>query len=235
MSNEALNEYEPEKLTDGTKVYRVPGPKKRGQKLRALRDRAAVNLRELAQLCGIDFSLIGKYENGTVPLSSGRYCELLDGIEKIKREREIEARRQAFVDTFSPVAAELLPIAQALEDAGQESSLTSTEMVHALGMLQLARAHGAYLPPWEPSNLARALGPPNPTYVAIANNLAGKRKQPVDPEHQSKDAERKRQLAALENLGIDAPIISELIESFRREIAEKDELLQSFSRALEKK
>jgi transcriptional regulator with XRE-family HTH domain len=47
--------------------------------------------------------------------------------------------------------------------------------------------------------------------------------------------ERKRQLAALENLqSIDDPIISELIESFRREIAEKDKQLEEMSRTLVK-
>jgi len=49
------------------------------------------------------------------------------------------------------------------------------------------------------------------------------------------EAERKRQLAALENLqSIDDPIISELIESFRRELSEKDKQIEALSRTLER-
>src|SRR5207237_1190701 len=100
-----------------------------------------------------------------------------DVIEKIEQEKEQKARKQAFADAISPVAAELLPITEALEKAGEETRLTSAEVLHALGMLQLARANGTKLPPWEPSNLKRALTPMHPTYVDIARNLAEKRKQ----------------------------------------------------------
>lgn len=52
----------------------------------------------------------------------------------------------------------------------------------------------------------------------------------------SSETDRKRrQLAALENLqSIDDPIISELIESFRREVAEKDKQLEALSGTVEK-
>jgi transcriptional regulator with XRE-family HTH domain len=63
------------------------GPKKRGLKLRAQREHAGVNMRDLAKVCGIDFSLISRYESGDRPLSQETYLQFLEGIEKIIEQR----------------------------------------------------------------------------------------------------------------------------------------------------
>jgi len=57
----------------------------------------------------------------------------------------------------------------------------------------------------------------------------------IEEELRESREQQKRQLAALENLtSIDDPVISELIESFRRELGEKDKQIEEMNRALVK-
>lgn len=310
MSNDTPNNHE--KLADGTKVYRMPGPKGRGPKLRMLREKAQVNMRDLARVCGIDFSQVSRYESGDVSLSPQRYCDLLDGIEKIKQEKERRAHVQAIADELVPKRGSLhaalgMPLApeeQELlthviasrvyrpENSGiywvrfsvngrtyEESAATEShsEAIDFLRKrikdelrerreqeLREARAKqeqrkrrvaaldelGMNLEKYTPSfyiyrpedsqNYWIKFSLNGHTYQENANTESRDEaarflmRRAADKFIELREQEA-RQLAVLENLeSVDGPIISELIESFRREIAEKDALLEEMSRALEK-
>jgi len=72
-----------------------------GPRLRKLREKHEVNLRDLAEVCGVDFSLISKYENGRRDLSEDTFWQLRDGIDKILERKEEEKRdRQALAQLF---------------------------------------------------------------------------------------------------------------------------------------
>jgi transcriptional regulator with XRE-family HTH domain len=72
-----------------------------GPRLRKLREKHGVTLRDLAEVCGIDFTLINKYENGHRDLSEETFWQLRDGIDKVREREEEEKRdRQALAQLF---------------------------------------------------------------------------------------------------------------------------------------
>jgi transcriptional regulator with XRE-family HTH domain len=128
--------------------------KKRGQKLHALRERAKVSLRDLAEACGIDFSLIGKYESGERPLSQETYLRLRDGIktavaQKGERERieklvdsllqakpeEIDARRSSLSETDQAAVTSVLEERKKIAEEKQAAALQSTLKLGLFGGL----------------------------------------------------------------------------------------------------
>jgi transcriptional regulator with XRE-family HTH domain len=72
-------------------------PKTRGRRLRMLREKLNVSLRELAEVCGVDFSLISMYENGQRRLTSERCDQLSNGITEILNRRKQEGRFHALL------------------------------------------------------------------------------------------------------------------------------------------
>ncbi len=70
-----------------------------GSRLRRLREKHGVNMRDLAGVCGIDFSLISRYENGQRGLSEEIFWQLRDGIDKVLERKDEETRdRQAITE-----------------------------------------------------------------------------------------------------------------------------------------
>lgn len=72
-----------------------------GPRLRKLRKKHGVTLRDLADACGIYFTLINKYENEERELSEETFWQLREGIDKVlERKKEEERDRQALAELF---------------------------------------------------------------------------------------------------------------------------------------
>jgi transcriptional regulator with XRE-family HTH domain len=231
-----------------------------GTRLRKLREKFGINLRDLSDATGIDFSLINKYENGRRNLSEENFGHLLEGIAQVRvkkwAERMLAVQTPAEHDALSAemtdaersavwgyIEAKYRALAKRVPPGSLHAALGVTDEAPVISEnpeKHLAQGY-IYRPNknspnyWVAFVLDGRVCYQGTADTASRDEALSFLQKKVAEFSANAEAERKRQLAALENLqSVDDPIISELIESFRREIAEKDKQLEAFSRALEK-
>lgn len=197
-----------------------------GARLRKLREKHDVNLRDLGEATGVDHSLIAKYENGRRTLSEETFEHLRAGIEDAQKLAQYKSNQK---NAAKKVLLAMAPKRGALHDALMPDAPRGA-LHESLGLPDsaLGRAVATYQPraaisPELVSAIVNYVGALQDGNEALAEMLVKSRE------------DQARKLAALENLeSVSDPIVSELIESFRREIEEKDQLIQAMNSELEK-
>lgn len=225
------------------KAVKGISPRQRGKKLRKFREEIGVTLEEVATLSSLTKSMISKFELGHRVLSREAEIRLVSAIVQLRaRKREADRReaetRQSEAIRMDRLAGELLPKKYELLLHAQ----TEREIDEILSGMSEAEKE-AVIPLLETRNAALekelAAKQPDPN-EALANLIEGTSAGPLGqflgdilaPDRPGASErykalcdqavqERARLASRLENAtSIDDPIVQEIIESFRREIAE---------------
>jgi len=187
--------------------------RRRGKLLRVFRKRYKITLTELGKIAGLSQPMLSQFERGDHGLSPRAYGRLCAAMGKLLREDE--QRRTEERVKASEIAAKL----------GVGNQLANLAGLAGLGGSD-----------WKPPATVAVAGGYEEAFALCVPRLQAL--QEIFREEAERKRERQRQLAELEVFknarNIDDPIISELIESFRREIEEKDKVIEKISRELEK-
>ncbi len=172
-----------------------------GSRLRKVREKHGINMRELAEVCGIAFPTISRYENGEREISEETYWHLRDGIGKIlaRRERE-KLDREALAELFEK--GETKPLDPEARRALVNRFFTEPEFP------------ALYAEEYE-------------KFYASRPNVRHLTREEAE-EIRKRANERMKQLAMLEEAQsrVNDPALSEIIASFRRDVDRLEELEQ---------
>jgi len=225
-------------MPDTEKAKTVP-LRKRRKLLRQFLKEYDITLAEFGTHAGLSKGMLSMFVSGNRGLSPEAWTRVLVAMgnlvseDNAKRQGEI-AKRQAEegADRAAGTAAKLGVPRGALHNALSGPPPTEQEMEEFRAILAVYRpenSRGYWVRFFVNGRIYEESADTESHGEAV--DFVEKR---VEEKLRESREQRKRQLVALENLGIDAPIITELIESFRREIAEKDEKFEALSRTLEK-
>jgi transcriptional regulator with XRE-family HTH domain len=182
-------------------MAKIAGSTLLSSRLRKVREKHDVSLRELGQATGIDFSLIAKYENDQREISEETYWQLRDGIGKILAHREREKLdREALAELFEK--SETKPLDPEARRALVNRFFTEPEF------------RTFYVEEYE-------------KFYASHPDTPHLTPQQVD-EIRRRANKRMQQLAALDEFQskVHDPALSEIIASFRRDADRLEELEQ---------
>jgi transcriptional regulator with XRE-family HTH domain len=220
------------KLEEATAFLEEQGVEKARKFLRSARESAKLSQLELSRLADVPQPNLNRIEDGKQGFTARTFLRLYNAIEKRLSANHREARRSEKLmqlsQKYGPLPQrELMALLRKEEKAKRaEAAEKSRKQFEAIGNLN-PLAQYAPLTAIQEMNLAR--------YVGIQADAVNDFFRRALAETQKQEADRRRQLAALEAARqIDDPIIQEIVESFRREIEEKDKVIEDISRELAK-
>lgn len=251
------------KLREAKKMVEQTHPNEIRRSLRFLRESVGLNQLELAKLSGVPQSNIHRIEVGLQDVTPRTLVRLANAIQRKSEKRLSQAKKMRESALFRALGAPP-PTEQEMEVFRSKKELVREERRLAALDWAIANPEGDNDFLGVMSASGRIYRPKNsPTYWIEfsargqvfqeaanteskdeANDFLSKRMHEKLHELREQETERKqRQLVALENLqSIDDPIVKELMESLRREIAdlqhkgvEKDKRIEEMARALEEK
>lgn len=220
--------------------------------LRELRRNHEITLSELAKVAKVSQPMLSQFERGDRNLSADAWIRTVEAIAKLLTKRRVKRaprlgnlQAALLLDPGAQLAAERERREQELERSLHQLARLGVAITNPQKGIQEGWLRTTVSSVYRPKNSqtywirfsvnGRAYPEENANTESKeeARNFLNKR---TEEKLREQETERKRQLAALEKLQsrVDDPIISELIESFRREIAEKDKQLEEMNRALVK-
>jgi transcriptional regulator with XRE-family HTH domain len=192
--------------------------------LRKFRKQTGLSLAELARLASLSESMLCQFELGNRGLSNEALTRVQQALEEVKRKqksRKLRRLRAGLTETQLARATKI-PRKKIIQWEARQIELTYEEQDRLMGVIYDAIAKREQ-PPVDSPVYQKALAEytaafnaqlPDPVSLYQLLQLAGNA-QPSDFIEQ-----RKEFVTRLENLkGIDDPVIAEIVESFRREIA----------------